>query len=160
MPARNWRMHKHLRRLQRVWIDSPIYFVTTCAFKRRAILASKDVAEILVGEWRNARDRHGWAIGRYVIMPDHAHFFCSAELRAKALPPFMRAWKQWTSKWMVRELNLSGTVWQEEFFDHVLRSSESYSQKWDYVKQNPVRAGLVKKSDEWPWQGEIELLML
>ena len=61
---------------------------------------------------------------------------------------------------MARELKLSERVCQEEFFDHVLRSSESYSQKWDYVKENPVRAGLVKSSDEWPWQGEIESLML
>jgi putative transposase len=129
-------------------------------FRRRAILASNEAAGILVDEWRNAHDRHGWAIGRYVIMPEHVHFFCSAELGAKALPTFMQAWKQWTSKRAARELNLSGTVWQEEFFDHVLRSSESYSQKWDYVKENPVRAGLVKNSDEWPWQGEIESLML
>ena len=59
-----------------------------------------------------------------------------------------------------RELNLPGAVWQGEFFDHVLRSSESYSQKWGYVKENPVRADLVKKSDEWPWQGEVESLTL
>jgi len=44
--------------------------------------------------------------------------------------------------------------WQEGFFDHVLRSSESYSQKWDYVRQNPVRAKLIEKSEDWPWQGE------
>ena len=93
-------------------------------------------------------------------MPDHVHFFCSAELDAKALPMFLQAWKQWTGKRMGRELKCRGKVWQEEFFDHILRSSESYSQKWDYVKENPVRAGLVKKSDEWPWQGEIESLML
>jgi len=153
-------MHKHLRRLQRVWIDWPIYFITTCTFKRRAILASKEVAAILVDEWRNAHDRHGWAIGRYVIMPDHVHFFCSAELDAKTLPTFLQAWKQWTSKRMTRELGLPGTVWQEEFFDHVLRSRESYGQKWDCVKKNPVRADLVKTSDKWPWQGEVELLML
>jgi len=127
------RMHKHLRRLERVWIDRPIYFITTCSFRRRSILASKEVAGIRINEWRNAHDRHGWAIGRYVAMPDHVHFFCSAELDGKALPTFMLAWKQWTSKRIARELNLSGTVWQEEFFDHVLRSSESYSQKWDYV---------------------------
>jgi putative transposase len=102
---------------------------------------------------------HGWAIGRYVIMPDHVHFFCSAELDAKPLPTFMQAWKQWTSKRMTRELSFSASVWQEEFFDHVLRSSESYSQKWDYVKENPVRAGLVASAAEWPWQGEIESLM-
>ena len=93
-------------------------------------------------------------------MPDDVHFFCSAELDAKTLPTFLQAWKQWTSKRMTRELGLPGTVWQEEFFDHVLRSRESYGQKWDYVKKNPVRADLVKTSDEWPWQGEVELLML
>ena len=54
----------------------------------------------------------------------------------------------------------SGSVWQEEFFDHVLRSNESYSQKWEYVKENPVRAGFVKNSEEWPFQGEIEPLRL
>jgi putative transposase len=160
MPGTDVQMHKHLRRLERVWIDWPIYFITTCTFRRRAILASNAVAGILIEEWRTAHDGHGWVIGRYVVMPEHVHFFCSAELDAKALPTFMQAWKQWTSKRIARQLNLSGTVWQEGFFDHVLRSSESYSQKWDYVKENPVRAGLVKDSDEWPWQGEIESLML
>ncbi|MDQ3117014.1 MAG: hypothetical protein M3Q86_10470 [Verrucomicrobiota bacterium] len=51
-------------------------------------------------------------------------------------------------------------VWQEEFFDHVLRSDESYAEKWEYVRENPTRAGLVEKSDDWPWQGEIEELRL
>jgi len=160
MPATDERMHKHLRRLERVWVDWPIYFITICTFKRRPILTSREVAEILIDEWQDSHNRHGWAIGRYVIMPDHLHFFCSAELDGKALPTFMQAWKQWTSKRIVRELKFSRKIWQEEFFDHVLRSSESYSQKWDYVKENPVRAGLVSGSDEWPWQGEVESLML
>ena len=153
-------MHKHLRRLDRVWIDQPIYFITTCTANRRPILASANIAGVLIDEWRNAGERHGWSVGRYVIMPDHVHFFCAAELDAKPLPKFMQSWKQWTSKRVVREFNVTGTIWQEEFFDHVLRSSESYSEKWDYVRENPVRAGLVAISEEWSWQGEVELLML
>jgi putative transposase len=160
IPVTRPEMRKHLRGLERVWIDWPIYFATTCAFHRRSILASEKVAKILTEEWRSAQNRHGWAIGRYVIMPDHVHFFCSAELDAKSLPVFMQAWKQWTSKRIARELSFAGTVWQEEFFDHVLRSTESYSQKWDYVRENPVRAGLVRKSGDWPWYGEIESLIL
>jgi len=152
-------MHKHLRRLGCVWIDSPIYFITTCTFKRRPILTSREVANILLDEWRDARERHGWAIGRYVIMPDHVHFFCSAELGAKPLPKFIQAWKQWTSKRLARQRKVSGHLWQEEYFDHVLRSSESYSEKWNHVKENPVRAKLVENSDQWSWQGEIESFM-
>ncbi len=139
-----------------VWIDWPIYFITTCTLKRRRILASRQVAEILADEWRAAHQRHDFAIGRYVIMPDHVHFFCSAELNAKRLPTFMQAWKQWTSKQMARA-QFSWKRLAEEFFD---RSSESYNQNWKYVKENPVRAGLVTSSDEWLWQEEIESLML
>jgi REP element-mobilizing transposase RayT len=153
-------VHRHLQRLHRIWLDHPIYFVTTCTFRRRHILASPNVASILIDEWRAARSRHGWAIGRYVIMPDHVHFFCSGELDPKPLPRFMQFWKQWTSKRIGPELKIVEHVWQAEFFDHVLRSEESYSQKWDYVRENPTRAALVTAADDWPWQGEIESLML
>jgi len=46
-------------------------------------------------------------------------------------------------------------IWEEGSFDHILRSDESYSQKWNYVRENPVRAGLVKSAEDWPYQGEI-----
>ncbi|MFL6521687.1 MAG: REP-associated tyrosine transposase [Chthoniobacterales bacterium] len=153
-------MHRHLHRLHRIWVEHPIYFITTCTFRRRRILASSNVASILIDEWRAARRRHGWAIGRYVIMPDHVHFFCSAEVDAKPLSQLLQFWKQWTSKRIGLVLNIRGNLWQSEFFDHVLRSEESYSQKWDYVRENPTRAALVAAADDWPWQGEIENLML
>ena len=153
-------MHKHLRRLERVWTQHPIYFVTTCTYQRKAILAREEVAKILIREWSSARKRHGWAIGRYVIMPDHVHFFCAPELDAKPLPVFIGFWKEWTSKGIKQALGLTSPVWQEEFFDHVLRSSESYSEKWNYVRSNPVRHGFVADADDWPWQGQIEELRL
>src|SRR5204863_2466697 len=140
-------VHKHLRRLERVWTQDPMYFVTTCTDQRKAILAREEVAKILIREWCSARERRGWAIGRYVIMPDHVHFFCAPELDAKTLPIFVGAWKEWTSKRIKRLLSLAHSVWQDEFFDHVLRSCESYTQKWNYVRQNPVRDDFARKAD-------------
>ncbi|MDQ3415191.1 MAG: transposase, partial [Verrucomicrobiota bacterium] len=152
---------KHLRRLERVWVDAPLYFLTTCTHLRKPILTSEPVARILVKEWRDARARHGWVIGRYVGMLDHVHFFCAPEPEAKLLSAFVGSWKEWTSKAMKRSLiSLTESVWQEEFFDHILRSGESYAQKWNYVRENLIRAGLVEKADDWPWQGEIDELQL
>lgn len=149
-------MHKHLRRLPLIREQTPLYFITTCTYQRKPILAVPGVALILMEEWREALSRHGWKTGRYVIMPDHVHFFCSvSEETAKSLPRFMQAWKQWTSKRLVCECDLSSPVWQAGFFDHLLRSSESAMQKWEYVIENPVRASLVERSKDWPWQGEI-----
>ncbi len=50
-----------------------------------------------------------------------------------------------------RKLHSHEAVWQEESFDHVLRSSESLDAKIDYVLQNPVRKGLVRIASEYPW---------
>lgn len=49
-------------------------------------------------------------------------------------------------------------IWQPGFFDHVLRNGESYSQKWEYVRQNPVRAQPVARGDAWPYQGEFVVI--
>ncbi|MBA2433283.1 MAG: transposase [Chthoniobacterales bacterium] len=148
-------------------MKDPVYFITTCTYRRQPILTDDSIAAVLVDEWQSARDRHGWVIGRYVIMPDHVHFFCSAELEAKPLAEFVGAWKRWTS----RRVHAQGQprtassatgrpLWQREFFDHVLRSSESYSEKWNYVRDNPVRAGFVATADDWKHAGEVERLTL
>jgi hypothetical protein len=57
-------------------------------------------------------------------------------------------------------LRIAPPIWQADYFDRYLRSSESYSQKWDYVEQNPVRAGLVERFEDWPYRGIIHDLML
>ena len=49
-------------------------------------------------------------------------------------------------------------LWQPGFFDHVLRNDESYSQKWEYVRENPVRTGLVVRAAEWPYEGELVVI--
>src|SRR5438132_6271095 len=91
-------MHKHLRRLDRVWIEFPIYFGAVCTFRRRLILARDAIAQVLIDEPPHARERHSWAVGSYVIMPDHVHFFCAPERDAKTLFGFMREWKSWTGR--------------------------------------------------------------
>jgi len=53
---------------------------------------------------------------------------------------------------------VGGPHWQEGFFDHVLRSDESYAQKWRYVVENPVRAGLVVTAEDWAYQGEMVVI--
>jgi len=55
-------------------------------------------------------------------------------------------------------LEETSPIWQRGFFDHLLRNDESYGEKWNYVCQNPVRAGLVMNAADWPYSGEIVLI--
>lgn len=158
--------HKHLSRLDRVWIRDPIYFVTTSTLHRRRVLANDTAHTICIEVWENTRSLYGWHVGRYVVMPEHVHFFCAPGRNAKPLGTFVCKWKEWTAKYLHRRADVAVPLWQEEFFDHLLRSSESYSQKWEYVRQNPVRADLVAHQEDWPYQGcltdlrvdEVEIL--
>ena len=64
--------------------------------------------------------------------------------------------KQYLARALVRAP--SPPIWQRGFFDHLLRNDESYSHKWNYVRDNPLRAGLVAKADDWPYAGEVVII--
>lgn len=148
----------HLRRLDRTWIRHPIYFLTVCIAQRRPCLAHPAPVDILIESWHSASVIHGWMVGRYVIMPDHVHFFAAPRAEAKSLSSFMRDWKKWTTHRLHADGIKSPLVWQSGFFNHVLRSADSYAEKRTYVYENPVRAGLVVSAALWPYSGECERL--
>ena len=150
--------HGHLKRLNRVWIPNTVYFITVCTKDRKPILAVPEIADVLRQEWQAASERHGWLVGRYVIMPDHVHFFCAERSAGskRSLAGFMNKWKEWTSKNICAACGAVPPIWQTEFFDHALRNDESYAEKWFYVRENPVRAGLAATWEEWPYIGFVD----
>lgn len=87
-------------------------------------------------------------------MPDHVHRFAAFSPVAQPVSEWMKALKGALLE-VLRNRHVQGPYWQKGFFDHVLRSEESYEQKWLYVRDNPMRAGLVEKATDWPYQGEI-----
>jgi len=99
-----------------------------------------------------------------VVMPDHAHLLLSPLRNVDgwnfSLPQIMHAIKGVSARRINLLLDRRGPVWQEEFFDHVLRSNDSLTEKADYICQNPVRAGLVKTESEyrWLWRGSIPVI--
>jgi REP element-mobilizing transposase RayT len=117
------------------------------------VLANHPVTAAFVRFGERAYSEHNIAVGRYVIMPDHVHFFvCGPD--DFQLGRWTGLLKQCLAKSVMRAPS-ADPIWQRRFFDHVLRSDESYEQKWNYVRENPVRAGLVTNADDWPYAGEI-----
>jgi putative transposase len=127
-----------------------IIFLTACVRNRRQLLATSETHDAIVNAWQRATH---WLIGRYVIMPDHVHLFCSPGTVSEQPLGYWqnmttRAWPRPTEK----------PVWQKGYWDRQLRSGESYNQKWDYVLNNPVRHGLCSVHTDWPYQGELNVL--
>ena len=144
---------ERLRRLDRIFVRSPIYFVTACMSHRRKILATPAIHECFI-QFATDGPKHGAWTGAYVLMPDHLHLFVALDDENTALTDWMKSLKNVLSS-TLRSAGVSPPHFQKGFFDHVLRSAESYGEKWQYVLENPVRAGLVSQWKKWPFRGEI-----
>lgn len=132
--------------------DPPLYFIIFNTLHRRPLLARQEIFDTFI-EYAQKNALGGRAVGRFVIMPDHIHLFVRIGSDSR-LKDFIRLLKQALTKELKR-LGEIGDIWQPGFFDRLLRHSESYFEKWNYVRENPVRADLVKCSEDWPWQGEV-----
>ncbi len=139
------------------WDDNrrPILFVTVCTQRRAPVLANSTLHDLLTDVWRDA---NAWLVGRYVIMPDHLHFFTAPRDEAFSLEVWMQYWKSQLGKRQHTNSDFKRVRWQRDHWDTRLRNLETYAEKWDYVRYNPVRKGLVASADEWPYQGTLNEL--
>ena len=128
------------------WECKVIYFITICITPRCNALAN-EAAWRMVCEAVNRLDK--WNTYSIMTMPDHIHLLTAPLNRELRVAAFLKWFKRWFNesygtceKWQ----------WQPGGFDRLLRTSESIHEKWNYVRENPVRAGLVAHWKEWRYQ--------
>jgi REP-associated tyrosine transposase len=125
-----------------------VYFVTICTANRKAVLANQKTFRAFKLVVSNLRDGHVLAA---IIMPDHLHIIVAPiKNREGKLGNFSAALKRW-----MREQLGASWQWQAGCFDRQLRTNESLHDKWLYIRENPVRAGLVQKWEGWPYRYEF-----
>ena len=141
---------QHLSRIP-VWLpaDAPVtYFVTACCAERQRLFTDPATVQIAVESLQRIEARLGWLVEQICFMPDHVHLLLVPQGdRHQLLSQFMQRWK--TSVM----LRLGRKIWQREFFDHLLRSEEKLTEKWNYFRENPVRSGLCAAAEDYPFSG-------
>jgi putative transposase len=126
-----------------------IIFITVCTKDRIPLLANEPSHEMLRSLWQ---DSTHWLVGRYVLLPEHLHLFVQ---RASGGTVSLKHWVTWWKQQFSLKLKLGADSWQQDFWDTRMRSPEHYGSKWLYVRDNPVRHGLVASHQGWSYQGEI-----
>jgi putative transposase len=131
-----------------------IQFVTVCTQDRRPLLANPAAHAVLLAAFQAAT---WYRVGRYVIMPGHVHLFCAPSTHPpEPLTRWISFWKSHSARhWPGHG---GAKLWQRDSWDTQLRATDHYGAKWTYVRENPVRAGLVAHADAWPYQGELNIL--
>ncbi|AOS43023.1 Transposase IS200 like protein [Lacunisphaera limnophila] len=136
----------------------PLLFITCCTAGRKPLLASANAHALLESIWRKSAAIDGWYVGYYLLMPDHVHFFARPAHTAKLLSAWIKSWKSISSRRLMADGLTIAPVWQADYFDHFIRTSSSYREKCEYVKNNPVRKNLSLDSAGWPYQGTLHEL--
>jgi len=109
--------------------DPPVFFVTFCTHKRKPLLGCAAVHSAFIEFANHALREFNIIVGRYVLMPDHVHLFvCGGD--DFLLGRWIGGLKQALGRAIDRSTSQT-QIWQEGFFDHLLRNDESMSQKWE-----------------------------
>lgn len=148
-----------------------VYCVTLCARHHGKPFSHRALAEGAISALRFYRDKGLCQVYAYCLMPDHLHAVLS--LSRAPLQPLMRKgeetksspkdlmrlvgdFKSYTTSQAAWKQGLHGKLWQRDFYDHIARCYEDFEAQRQYTLDNPVRKGLVKKWEEYPWSGIMD----
>ena len=158
---------------------SNFVLLTVTTEKRDPWLADETAHRLLHETWSEAR---AWLVGDYLLMPDHLHCFCAPYDLQFTIETWISYWKR---EFALKRKKLAGTLapppaqggarlptsqaggasvlaslspewkFQSRGWHHRMRDGENYSEKWLYVQENPVRKGLCKRIEDWPFKGKV-----
>ena len=131
------------------WVEPGALFHVRIALdreKEHKALIHPPVAQSILDSAKFYEARLRWHITLFLLMPDHLHLLLSFA-RDQSMSEVIRGWKRFHAR-------ANDVMWQEGYFDHRLRPDEPGAQlvaKLNYVRRNPVAAGLCATAGDWPW---------
>jgi REP element-mobilizing transposase RayT len=143
MPAR---LARGLSHVPPDWVETTATFFITINCKPRGMehLTAGDLPAKLFESVAFLRDRRRWFPELFLLMPDHLHALVSFPWeKDQGMNRVLADWKRYVA-------TKHGVSWQRDYFDHRIRSEQDHVSTWFYIRENPVRAGLVKTFDQWP----------
>lgn len=145
------------RKISERWLNSGI---GSCA------LRNPKAAECIESNWRRFGGER-YDLIAWVVMPNHVHVLIRV-YEGVELGRIVQSWKGYTGKIIAgimksRECaklsakgNPRNAVWMREYWDRFIRDDKHFDAEINYIHENPVKAGLVKRAEEWPWSSARE----
>ena len=127
------------------------YSLTMCTFRRQLVFVDRCVVSTMCDIFCAEATAHGFVIPAYCFMPDHVHLVVSGREENADLVRFARRSRQ-RGGYVLRG-RTEGPLWQDGYYEHILRDHEPLARTIRYIAQNPVRAGLVEDWEQHPFTG-------
>lgn len=125
-----------------------VYFVTADTRERREVFRQR-LAEIGVDQILECRDRGFYTLHEFVLMPEHLHVLLTPG-EETTLEKALQMIKGGSAFKIRKELDFRWPVWHSGFHDRWVRDGGEYRNYVGYVRENPVKAHLVEKAEDYP----------
>ena len=140
------------RNLPHLQEPESIYFLTWRCTKGRALTPEERTITVkALLHW----DARKWSVYAAVVMPDHVHALAKplpkGEQGAFDLGEILHSVKSFSAHRVNNGRGKQGSVWQDERFDRIVRDEKEFTEKWQYIRNNPVKNGLCEKPEDYPW---------
>jgi putative transposase len=144
---------KNIRLPAERYLGRQIYFVTLCFHDRRRFGATVRLARWLVKGLQRHAAGCEFHVHAYCVMPDHMHVFAEGATGTSNLLKFIKSFKQETAVEFARRTHRR--LWQFKYYDHILRRADSFESIAWYIWLNPVRKGLCRTPEDYPFAGSF-----
>ncbi|HWZ83569.1 MAG TPA: transposase [Terriglobales bacterium] len=122
------------------------FFITSVTAQRKTIFQRDATSDLLVDVFQHYRVQGKYLFHDFVIMPDHFHALITPapEISLEKAVQFIKGGFSFRLKSKL-------PVWQPSFTNHRIRDDEDFARHRDYIRMNPVRAGLAAKGENYPY---------
>ena len=127
------------------------YFLTFCTDSRRKLLTHSDAVDLVLLQIERAAADEQFAIVAYCFMPDHVHLLVEARAEVSDCRRFIKRAKQFSGFYYTK--TFGQRLWQRYGFERVLRNDEATLLVARYVHENPLRAGLATRVEDYLFVG-------
>ena len=134
-----------------LFVSKAMYIITAGTYRKAMLSDSADKRDILLHALFEEAERWGWRLQAWAVMPNHYHFVAQAPENIEILKRMITSLH---SKTAIRVNKMDGVpgrkVWFQ-YWDTCLTYERSYLARLHYVHHNPVKHGLVKNAEYYPW---------
>ena len=122
------------------------YFITASTYQKRGILQSDRLCQLFVDVLFHYRDQSKYLLHDFAVMPDHFHLLITPKTTLERAVQLIKGGFSYRAK---KELGFPHEIWQPSYYDRRVRDGEEYLAFQEYIRQNPVKKGLVSDAREF-----------
>jgi putative transposase len=144
--------HCTRRNLPHWQLPGSVYFITWRCLTGKVLNPEERTFTLkAIRHWHGTK----WQLYSAVVMPDHVHALAQPLSQPSGgtfnLAEIIHSIKRFSALKINRGRGVQGSLWQDERFDRIVRDEAEFLEKWQYIRNNPVKAALAAEPEDYPW---------